>query len=123
MVLLVSGGSMATLTGLAVARHVQLKVRLVMDVRTSGLQSVERRIPVHMSTEGHSRSHKAVALLSLGSDNLRVGPEGPAALVRDLGTQLAGRRRGCAVCRRSAGRVQSSLLADDTGAHMKGGRV
>ncbi len=90
MVLLVSGGSIATLTGLAVARHVQLKVRLVMDVRTSGLQSVERRIPVHMSTEGHSRIHKAVALLGLGSDNLRVGPEGPAALVRDLGTQLAG---------------------------------
>jgi len=37
MGLLVSGGSMATLTGLAVARHVQLKAKLGMDVRASGL--------------------------------------------------------------------------------------
>jgi len=74
MGLLVSGGSMATLTGLAVARHVQLTARLGIDVRTSGLQGVGRRLLVYTSTEGHSCIRKAVELLGLGSDNLRVVP-------------------------------------------------
>jgi hypothetical protein len=43
MGLLVSGGSMAPLTGLAVARHVQLNAKLGMDVRASRLQGVGRR--------------------------------------------------------------------------------
>jgi aromatic-L-amino-acid/L-tryptophan decarboxylase len=38
MGVLVSGGSVATLTGLAVARHVQLQARLGVDVRTTGLR-------------------------------------------------------------------------------------
>ena len=74
MGLLVSGGSMATLTGLAVARHVQLKAKLGMDVRASGLQGVGRRPLVYTSTEGHSCIRKAVELLGLGSDNLRKVP-------------------------------------------------
>lgn len=74
MGLLVSGGSMATLTGLAVARHVQLKAKLGLDVRASGLQGVERGLRVYTSTEGHSCIRKAVELLGLGSDHLRVVP-------------------------------------------------
>jgi aromatic-L-amino-acid/L-tryptophan decarboxylase len=74
MGLLVSGGSMATLTGLAVARHVQLRAKLDMDVRACGLQGIGRRLLVYTSTEGHSCIRKAVELLGLGSDNLRMAP-------------------------------------------------
>jgi glutamate/tyrosine decarboxylase-like PLP-dependent enzyme len=74
MGLLVSGSSMATLTGLAVARHVQLKARLGVDVRACGLQGVGRRLRVYTSPEGHSCIRKAVELLGLGSDNLCVVP-------------------------------------------------
>jgi hypothetical protein len=56
MGLLVSGGSMATLTGLAVARHVQLTATLGVDVQTAGLHGVGRRLRVYTSTEGHSCS-------------------------------------------------------------------
>jgi glutamate/tyrosine decarboxylase-like PLP-dependent enzyme len=72
--LLVSGGSMGTLTGLAVARHVQLNTKLGMDVRGTGLQGVGRRLLVYTSAEGHSSIRKAVELLGLGGDNLRVVP-------------------------------------------------
>jgi len=72
MGLLVSGGSMATLTSLAVARHVQLRVKLGIDVRASGLQGIGRRLLVYTSPEGHSCIRKAVELLGLGSDNLRI---------------------------------------------------
>jgi|RhiMetdeSRZDD1v2_1073273.scaffolds.fasta_scaffold25754_6 aromatic-L-amino-acid/L-tryptophan decarboxylase len=74
MGLLVSGGSMATLTSLAVARHVQLKAKLGTDVRASGLQGIARRLLIYTSPEGHSCIRKAVELLGLGSDNLRIVP-------------------------------------------------
>jgi aromatic-L-amino-acid/L-tryptophan decarboxylase len=74
MGLLVSGGSMATLTALAVARHVQLRAKLGLDVRACGLHGVGRRLLVYTSTEGHSCIRKAVELLGLGSDNVRVMP-------------------------------------------------
>jgi len=74
MGVLVSGGSMATLTGLAVARHVQLNVRLGTDVRACGLPGVGGRLLVYASTESHSCIRKAVELLGLGSDNLRLVP-------------------------------------------------
>jgi glutamate/tyrosine decarboxylase-like PLP-dependent enzyme len=74
MGLLVSGGSMATLTALAVARHVQLSTKLRRDVRSTGLQDVGCRLLVYTSSEGHSCIRKAVELLGLGSDNLRTVP-------------------------------------------------
>lgn len=74
MGLLVSGGSMATLTGLAVARSRQCATRLGRDVRAAGLQDNGRRLLVYTSTEGHSCVRKAVELLGLGSDHLRLIP-------------------------------------------------
>jgi aromatic-L-amino-acid/L-tryptophan decarboxylase len=74
MGLLVSGGSMATLMGLAVARHVQVRAKLAMDIRACGLQGIGPRLLVYTSTEGHSCIRKAVELLGLGSDHLRVVP-------------------------------------------------
>jgi len=70
MGLLVSGGSMATLTGLAVARH----VKAGWDVRASGLQGATPRLIVYTSVEGHGCARKAVEMLGIGGDNLRIVP-------------------------------------------------
>jgi glutamate/tyrosine decarboxylase-like PLP-dependent enzyme len=67
MGLLVSGGSMATLTGLAVARHVMLP-----GVRMEGMQNLRRRAVAYMSVEGHTCIRKALELLGFGSDNIRA---------------------------------------------------
>src|SRR5207302_2901662 len=64
MGLLVSGGSMASLTGLAVARHVKLP-----GVRKEGMQNREHRAVAYVSTEGHTCIRKALELLGFGGDN------------------------------------------------------
>jgi aromatic-L-amino-acid decarboxylase len=63
--LLVSGGSMANLTALAAAGF---------DVRAHGLQRRPERLVVYMSQEGHGCIRKAVELLGLGAEALRVIP-------------------------------------------------
>src|SRR5216684_310105 len=69
MGLLVSGGSMASLTGLAVARHVKLP-----GVRQEGMQNLQRRAVAYMSAEGHTCIRKALELLGFGSENIRAIP-------------------------------------------------
>ncbi len=69
MGLLVSGGSMASLTGLAVARHVKLP-----GARKEGMQNVARRAVAYLSVEGHTCVRKALELLGFGSDNIRAIP-------------------------------------------------
>jgi glutamate/tyrosine decarboxylase-like PLP-dependent enzyme len=66
--LLVSGGSMASLNALAVARH----VKAGFDLRAKGLQHRPARLTVYKTREGHSCIQKAVELLGLGSDQLRI---------------------------------------------------
>ncbi|MGH7629229.1 MAG: pyridoxal phosphate-dependent decarboxylase family protein [Gemmatimonadales bacterium] len=68
--LLVSGGSMANLVGLAVARHTGAGV----DVRRGGVRAAEGALTVYGSRETHSSVQKAVELLGLGSDSLRLAP-------------------------------------------------
>ena len=68
MGLLVSGGSMAALTALAVARH----MKCPFDVRSRGVQSVASRLVIYRSGEAHGCHQKAVELLGLGSENLRT---------------------------------------------------
>ena len=70
MGLLVSGGSMANLTALAAARH----AKAGFDVRARGLQSGDPKLVAYMSQEGHGCVRKAIELLGLGSDALRVIP-------------------------------------------------
>ncbi len=68
--LLVSGGSMANLVGLAVARNTQA----AFDLRGQGLQASPKRMVLYGSTEMHSSIQKAVELLGLGSEFLRQIP-------------------------------------------------
>jgi glutamate/tyrosine decarboxylase-like PLP-dependent enzyme len=67
MGLLVSGGSMATMTALAVARHVKSGV----DVRVEGLRNAAPA-GFYMSTEAHSCARKAIELLGFGSASVRM---------------------------------------------------
>jgi hypothetical protein len=67
MGLLVSGGSMAALTGLAVARQVQCGY----DLRTQGLQGSTPRLKFCRTGEGHGCHQKAIELLGIGSEHLR----------------------------------------------------
>lgn len=65
--LLVSGGSMANLVGLAVARTAQADY----DVRDSGVDTHDQpRLIYYTSSEAHSCIRKAVELLGLGSQSL-----------------------------------------------------
>jgi aromatic-L-amino-acid/L-tryptophan decarboxylase len=90
MGLLVSGGSMATLTGLAVARHVKAGV----DIRSDGVQGCDT-LTVYMGQEGHACVRKAVEMLGLGSTAIRTIPvddhyrmrveDLEAAILRDKG--------------------------------------
>ncbi len=68
MGLLVSGGSMASLTALAVARH----AKAGFDVRQHGLQGPERKLVLYLSGEGHGCLRKAAELLGLGSENIQT---------------------------------------------------
>jgi glutamate/tyrosine decarboxylase-like PLP-dependent enzyme len=69
--LLVSGGSMANLVGLAVARTHAAPY----DVRDEGVNVRDySRLVYYMSAEGHSSLRKAIELLGLGSQSLRIVP-------------------------------------------------
>ncbi len=68
--LLVSGGSMANLVGLAVARSAQAG----LNVREEGVAGIARPLVVYGSTEMHSSLQRGVELLGLGNRNLRRIP-------------------------------------------------
>ena len=72
--LLVSGGSMANLVGLTVARNTHSGI----DMRTYGVQALPERLVLYCSTETHSSVQKAVELLGLGSESIRFIPVNPA---------------------------------------------
>jgi len=68
--LLVSGGTMANVLGLAVARH----ARAGFDVRELGMQGTGQRLTVYASSEVHSWAQKAVELFGMGNSSLRRVP-------------------------------------------------
>ena len=68
--LLTSGGSVANLIGLAVARQHGAD----FEVRKKGMHASEKILKVYASSEVHSSIDKAVELLGIGSDNLRKIP-------------------------------------------------
>jgi len=65
--LLVSGGSMANLVGLTVARNANAG----FDIRQQGVAASPRKLTLYGSVEMHSSIQKAVELLGLGSEALR----------------------------------------------------
>jgi len=111
--LLVSGGSMANLLGLAVARN----ARAGFDVRGKGLGAAPQPLTIYGSREMHSSIQKAVELLGLGSESLRLIPT-DAEFRIDLGALEAalredrarGRRPFCLVG--NAGTVMTGATDD-----------
>ncbi|HEV7213925.1 MAG TPA: pyridoxal-dependent decarboxylase [Chloroflexota bacterium] len=71
MGLLVSGGSMASLTCLAAARQ-RAVARAGGNVRAEGLQGRQPALVLYMSAEGHSCLRKAAELLGLGAQAVRT---------------------------------------------------
>jgi glutamate/tyrosine decarboxylase-like PLP-dependent enzyme len=68
--LLTSGCSAANLIGLAVARNAMAG----FDLRREGLGASPKRMTLYASQESHSSIQKAVELLGLGADSLRLVP-------------------------------------------------
>ena len=101
MGLLVSGGSMATMTCLAAARH-RAAMAAGIDDRQAGLHGL--RLAIYTSSEGHSSVQKSIELLGLGRESLTTVPSDrhgridvaalTAAIARERGT---GRRPFCVV--------------------------
>ena len=67
--ILLSGGSMANITALTVARNYKLE-----SVRNDGLKSAEKQMTIYCSSETHSCIQKAVEILGLGTNALRKIP-------------------------------------------------
>ncbi len=64
--LFTSGGSLATLTALAAARH-----RHDERINDGGMPALSQPLVVYISSEGHHATDKAAALLGIGRDNVR----------------------------------------------------
>jgi glutamate/tyrosine decarboxylase-like PLP-dependent enzyme len=110
--LLVSGGSMATLIGLAVMRQVKAQSG---DMRGQGLPGEAAPMVVYKSAQGHSCIDKAIELLGLGHAYLRKIPVDAdfrmevAALEEQIqADRQAGLRPVCVVA--SAGTVNTGAI-------------
>jgi aromatic-L-amino-acid/L-tryptophan decarboxylase len=114
MGLLVSGGSMASLTCLAAARH-RAAAADGWDVRAQGIRGARAPLVLYLSEEGHSCIRKAAEVLGLGQDGVSTVPvDGDLrmdvsalrqAVARD---RAAGRRPFCVAA--SAGTVNTGAI-------------
>jgi glutamate/tyrosine decarboxylase-like PLP-dependent enzyme len=111
--ILVSGGSMANLVGLAVARNEMAGY----EVRRLGVAAAPAPFTLYGSSEMHSSVQKAVELLGFGSEALRLAPVN-AAFEVDVGVlermiaedRAAGRRPVCIIG--NAGTVNTGAIDD-----------
>ncbi|MEM7763796.1 MAG: pyridoxal-dependent decarboxylase [Pseudomonadota bacterium] len=111
---LVSGGTMANLNGLAVARN----EKCGFDIRNQGLQATDApRLAIYGSTETHSWIYKACELMGLGRQAFRKIPVNAAleidvqACRRQIVTDIeAGWRPFCVIG--NAGTVNTAAIDD-----------
>ncbi len=114
--ILVSGGSMANLVGLTVARNKMAG----FDVQNEGVGASPRKLTVYGSVEMHSSIQKAAEILGFGRDGLRKIPVDADFRIRldSLAAAIAeDRRLGCQPCCvvGNAGAVNTGAI-DDLGA-------
>ena len=110
---LVSGGSMANILGLTVARNAMAGI----DVRSEGVAAIKQPLSYYASDQVHSCHQKAVELLGLGNNALRRVPS-DAALRMDLSElrrqiredRIAGRLPACVIA--TAGTVNTGAIDD-----------
>jgi aromatic-L-amino-acid decarboxylase len=114
MGLLVSGGSMANLIGLAAARHHAAAVD-GWSVRAEGLQRGRPPLVLYTSDQGHSSLQKAAELLGVGAEAIRpvavdeqLRLQVPALRVALDADRAAGRRPFCVAA--SAGTVGTGAI-------------
>lgn len=69
---LVSGGSEANFTALAVARNARAEI----NMKAKGMQSVPRNMIIYVSEGGHHCLERSIELLGIGGENLRWIPTG-----------------------------------------------
>jgi aromatic-L-amino-acid/L-tryptophan decarboxylase len=111
--ILVSGGTMANLLGLAVARH----HKAGFDVRSEGLQGSHERLTIYCSAETHMWARKSVEFLGLGQQSLRQIPVGEdfridtAALLQQIHDDRAAGLRPIALIG-NAGTVNTGAVDD-----------
>lgn len=67
--ILLSGGSMANITGLIIARNA-----VSPDIRSKGLQQRNKPLVIYASSETHSCQQKAAEIMGIGNENLRRIP-------------------------------------------------
>jgi glutamate/tyrosine decarboxylase-like PLP-dependent enzyme len=110
---LVSGGSVANLIGLTVARNVTSQI----DVRAEGIAAAPKPLRFYASDQAHSCHQKAVELLGLGRKSLRIVPSRPdfqmdiGALERMIAEdRLAGWHPSCVIA--TAGTVNTGAIDD-----------
>ncbi len=114
--LLVSGGTMANLLGLAVARHAAA-LSAGCDVRRDGVQALSRRLRIYGSTEIHGWAARAVEVLGLGSSALRLvetdsqGRIDVAALAAAVAADRAAGHLPCCIAG-TAGTVNTGAIDD-----------
>ena len=110
---LVSGGSMANIIGLTVARNVKAGV----DVRERGVAAIEKPLRFYGSDQIHSCHRKAIEALGLGNESLRRIPS-DSGLRIDLvalrtaiaADRTAGFRPACVIG--TAGTVNTGAIDD-----------
>ena len=114
MGILVSGGSMASLTGLATARQ-RAAVEDGWPIRERGVYGWGERLTMYMSSEAHTTLYKAAELLGLGAESVRAIPASadfrmdmPALRAAIAADRAAGLRPFCVVG--TAGSVSTGAI-------------